>query len=276
MKRADEIAGRIDNIRQIESIVTTLRALAVGHQQEARAHLGAIRAHEKIIAGALSTILPVVAPEPGPAAGGRGLSIIAGAAQGFSGAYGDRIAEAALAEAASGQDLMVVGGRTLAALDERGVAPVWSAEMAPHALDVPALANRLADALFDRLARGPGGAVTILFADPAATGLPLSRRTLFPFDFDRFARSSRAAPLLTQRPRTLLAGLVEEYVHAEVCEALMLGFASENAARAAAMTRARSNVRRIASDLKSEFQRARQEEMTTEIVELSVAASING
>lgn len=50
----------------------------------------------------------------------------------------------------------------------------------------------------------------------------------------------------------------------------MMGFAAENAARAAAMSRAQSNVRQIAAELQGSFQRARQEQMTTEIIELSL------
>ena len=53
----------------------------------------------------------------------------------------------------------------------------------------------------------------------------------------------------------------------------MLGFAAENAARAEAMARAQSNVRRIATDLRADYQRARQEQMTTEIIELTTAAA---
>jgi F-type H+-transporting ATPase subunit gamma len=49
----------------------------------------------------------------------------------------------------------------------------------------------------------------------------------------------------------------------------MLGFASESAARAAAMARAQTNVRRISSDLTRLFNQSRQEQMTTEIIELS-------
>ncbi len=52
----------------------------------------------------------------------------------------------------------------------------------------------------------------------------------------------------------------------------MPGFAAENAAGAAAMNRAQTNVKRIATELQAAFQRARQEQMTTEIIELTTAA----
>jgi F-type H+-transporting ATPase subunit gamma len=52
----------------------------------------------------------------------------------------------------------------------------------------------------------------------------------------------------------------------------MPGFAAENAADAAAMNRARTNVKRITTESRNAFQRARQERMTTEIIDLTTAA----
>ena len=74
----------------------------------------------------------------------------------------------------------------------------------------------------------------------------------------------------------LVQDLVEEYIFTELCEAPMVGFAAEDAARAAAMSRAQTNVKRIATDLPGQFQRSRQEQMTTEVIELSTAATGQG
>lgn len=272
MKRPEEIRDRIANVREIESIVSTLRALAVAHQLEARNHLEAIRAHEATVAGALSAALPAVGKGPRLAAQEPRLLIVVGAGQGFCGAFVNRIVEAALKEAARGCELMVIGGRTLTAISERGHDAVWFAEMPTHALEAPALAGRVSDALFRRLAAAPDQPVATLFVDPASADQEPTRRSLFPFDFSRFPPSGASPPLTTLSAPDLVAALVEEYVFAEICEAVMMGFAAENAARATAMSRAQSNIKRITADLQSAFQRARQDQMTTEIIELSAAA----
>ncbi|MDO6586561.1 FoF1 ATP synthase subunit gamma [Salipiger sp. 1_MG-2023] len=272
MNRPEDIRDRIGNIREIESIVSTLRALAVSHQHEARAHLVPIRAYEASVAQALSTALTIAQASAPPRKDGPGLTIVVGTAQGFSGAFGERIADAALAEASQGAQIIMVGGRSLSALAERGVTPVYFTETASHAVDVPSLASRLSDVLFERLTKTAGEPVTILFADPDTAELALIRRQLFPFDFSRFPARTTHLPLTTLSADALLSDLVEEYVFTALCEALMLGFAAENEARAAAMTRAQTNVKCIAADLQSDFQRARQEQMTTEIIELSTAA----
>jgi F-type H+-transporting ATPase subunit gamma len=270
VNKTKQINDRLVNVREIETIISTLRALAVAHQLEARTHLDAIHAHEASVAAALSTALSMLPAAPAKPAEQRGMAIVAGAAQGFSGTFADRIADAALIEHRRGSALLAVGSRTLSALEERGVTPVWSSESALHASEVPDLANQLADALFERLAEAPDAEIVLLYADAANAGQTLIRRILFPFDFARFPRSTASAPLTTLPADTLLSALVSEYVFAELCEALMMGFAAENAARAAAMSRAQSNVKQIATELQSSFQRARQEQMTTEIIELSL------
>lgn len=276
MTRPEDIKTRIGNIRDIESIVTTLRAMSVLHQQEARTHLVAIRSQAATVAGALASVLSAGTPQRpsssnGPDRSGDGMTIVVGVAQGFSGAFAGQIAEAALAEAAAGRRLLVVGNRTLATLAEADVAPLWSSELPPRPANVPSLASQLADALFDLLAKSAGTSVTILFGDPDSPGQPVIERRLFPFDFGRFPTTGSALPLTTMSPDRLVAALATEYVFTELCEALMLGFAAEDAARVAAMSRAQTNVKKIRAELTATYQRARQEQTTTEIVELSSA-----
>ena len=62
--------------------------------------------------------------------------------------------------------------------------------------------------------------------------------------------------------------LAEEYVFAELCEALTLSLAAENEARMRAMTAAKSNVTKMLDDLVARSRQLRQEEITNEIIEL--------
>jgi F-type H+-transporting ATPase subunit gamma len=277
VKRAEGIRGRIDNIRQIEAVVSALRALAVAHRREAERHLGAIRSHAATISEALRDALAAgMEFGDGAAPRGGGLLVVVGAAQGFGGAYGDRIAEAALAARAD-DELMVIGHRTAETLEAQGVRLLWSADMAAHAADVPALASRLADAAFERLAEPGRDQLAILHAAPAkaaAAPAPPARRSLVPFDYGRFPPRDAPPPLTTLPRAALIAGLVREYVFTELCEGLALGFAAENEARAAAMARAQSNISRIEDDLGRAWRRARQEGMTEEIVELALHGGV--
>lgn len=279
MPHLESIKDRIANIGQIEGVIVAMRAMAAAHAQEARRHLRAIRAHEATVARAMAAAMALATRgDFGPAASGGAvthLRIVIGAAQGFSGSYNERIVNGALALSGGSEDrqYLLIGQRCVAEFATRAIAPVWSANMVAHAADVPALASRIVDALFQRLDRGEVQRVSIAFADPAAPEIDLTVRQLMPFDFGRIAMAGHSAePATMIPPAQLIAQLVEEYVFTEICEALMLGFAAENDARMNAMTRARSNVKQIAQELQRKFHQARQEDTTTEIIELSGAS----
>jgi F-type H+-transporting ATPase subunit gamma len=116
--------------------------------------------------------------------------------------------------------------------------------------------------------------VSVVHAVPAPlASIEVVERTLLPFDFARFKVVPRSIPPITTLPtEQLLAELAEEYVYAELCEAVMLSFAAENGARMQAMIAARSNVSRKLDELVASFRRLRQEEITGEIIELSAGS----
>ncbi|WP_425417264.1 F0F1 ATP synthase subunit gamma [Oricola indica] len=276
MPHIEDIKDRIGNIGQIEGVIVAMRAMAAAHAQEARRHLQAIREHEETVARSMAEALSLVPEMASTKERGESeqthLRIVVGAAQGFSGQHNERIVTGALEQNDEPEDrqYLLIGQRCISEFAERGIRPVWSANMVAHAAEVPALASRIVDALFVPLERGEVHSVSIVYADPASTEMALTIRRLMPFDFGRITAPRRPSPPITLIPAPrLLEQLVEEYVFTEVCEALMLGFAAENDARMNAMTRARSNVKEIAQDLQRKFHQVRQEETTTEIIELS-------
>jgi F-type H+-transporting ATPase subunit gamma len=102
----------------------------------------------------------------------------------------------------------------------------------------------------------------------------IEMKQLLPFDFSRFAHAAgMQRPMFNVPPGQLLEDLVEEYVFTELCQAIILAFAAENDARMRAMTRARTNVDQIRQDLKLELNQSRQEQTTTEIIELSASSA---
>ena len=269
------IRQRIGNTEQIESIIVAMRAIAATHLQDARRHVEAIRRHRASVTEAMGEALALLeeTQRPDPAGDGADgwLLIVVGAGQGFCGLYNETVVQAALACAGEDDaepDYIVMGQRCLTEFQARGRSPVLGFDQAVRAADVPHLASRVADGLYERLAAGNVRRVAVLHAEPEA-GAPVMKQ-LIPFDYDRIERpAGRNRPLIQMPPLALLAELVTEYVFSELCEALMLGFAAENDARMQAMLRARSNVSHVIDDLKRGYHQARQEQMTAEILELS-------
>ena len=160
---------------------------------------------------------------------------------------------------------------------ERGLEVAWSAPMVSRAGQVSGLANRIAEALYERLDSGLVARVTLVHALPGeAAAIQIAETKLVPFDFDRFTMPRGAVePLLTMSPRVLLENLVEEYVFAELCEAVLLSYAAENEARMRAMIAARTNVADTLDELIALSRQLRQEEITNEIIELAGGAAAN-
>lgn len=276
MHRPEDVKDRISNIQQIEDIIVAMRGLAAAHSMDARKHLIAIKTYEATVAEAIAHAL-ACAPGLTPVADEKQeprvqIRIVIGAEQGFSGTYNDRIVETGLKPHSTASEYlyMLVGQRCVSEFSMRGQHPIWSSGMVSRISDVPGLASDMSDMLFTRLADHRVDSVVLLSAKPDEHGYSIDERSLMPFDFSRFARSANnRLPLLTLPPQTLIETLIEEYVFCEMCEALVLAFAAENEARMKAMTRARANVQRINTDLQREYNQARQEQTTTEIIELS-------
>ena len=137
------------------------------------------------------------------------------------------------------------------------------------------VANRLAEVLYGYVARGAITTADILFSRSVDGGIRVDRHSLLPIDFGRFARPrERQAPLIALPPELLLDRLAAEYVYAQLCEAAMHAFVAENEARMLAMVAAKNNTEtKLAALLRRERQ-LRQEEITTEIVELATGAEV--
>ncbi len=278
-ERLSDVEQRLASVHQLELVVNAMRGVAASRSREARERLPAIRAYADTVGNAIGEALALV-PEDGRVAGGRPapgkhVLIVLCAEQGFVGAFNNRVLAAAESALESGRtELLLAGDRGLMVAAERGLAVAWSSAMPAHIDDCPALANRLADAVYDRLTDG-ATRVTIVHATPTASmATEIVVRTLVPLDLGRFPISRRPIPpLITQEPGRLIQQLADEYMFAELSEAVILSFAAENIARMHAMIAARDNVENKLGELDGLFRRLRQEGVTNEIVELAAGAA---
>jgi F-type H+-transporting ATPase subunit gamma len=192
------------------------------------------------------------------------------AEQGFAGAFSERIFDAVGADLAT-SDLFLIGARGSAVAAERGVLARWKSALPSHSDGVPKLADRVAEALYSRIATGEIDRLDAIFSEwQPGHGTHVNRRRLVPFDMAQFPHSPDAnAPLLNLAPEALLSELTADYLHAQLCNAALHAFAAENEARMEAMTAARNQIERQLSGLRATQQHVRQEEITAEIIELA-------
>ena len=157
---------------------------------------------------------------------------------------------------------------------ERGIKIAWTVSMPSHVDAIPGFADRLANALYDYVAEGTIAAVDIVFShSTAGSSIDIDRHSLLPIDFARFVRPIETqTPLTTLEPELLLERLAAEYVYVQLCEAAMHTFEAENEARMTPMTSAKTNIEIKLIALSQREQQVRQDEITTEIVELAAGA----
>jgi F-type H+-transporting ATPase subunit gamma len=192
------------------------------------------------------------------------------AEQGFAGAFTERVLDEAGTELIA-SDLFLIGTRGGAVAVERGLATRWKSAMPSHSGGVPKLADRVAEALYSRIATGKIDRLDAIFSEwQPGHGIQVKRRRLFPFDMSQFPHSQDAnAPLLNLTPEALLTELTADYLHAQLCNAALHAFAAENEARMEAMAAAHNQIERQLSVLRVRQQSVRQEEITAEIIELA-------
>ncbi len=269
------IRKRIGATRQLETVFTAMRGVAAARSREALRSLDGVRAYAGAVGEAIQIALALSPDEPTARRAPTKRIVLAFCAeQGFAGAFDERVLAAA-AGPSHAATLYIVGQRGVSSAIERGLTVAWSTPMAAHAVDAPSVAERIADALFGEVAGNEIIQVAVVHATPSSPAeYEIVTRSLIPLDLARFpAVEHGGPPVLNLSPPALLSLLAEEYVFAELCEAALLSFASENAARMQAMTSARSNVRKTLDELTARHRRARQEQITEELVELSRSAA---
>ena len=276
-ERLSDVVARIGSVRQLSSVIGAMRGIAAARAREARERVEGVRAYAATVGAAIGEAL-ALAEDGGALSGSREgrdghLVIALCAEQGFAGLFNRRVLDVAerllTADGSHDWELVLLGGRGLAAAEERGLEVGWSAAMVAHVDEVGALADRVMEQLYGRLESGRAMRVSVVHAAPAMAEIRVVERALAPLDFERFPRAKNPSPpIISLPPQILLAELAQEYVFAELCEALTLSLAAENEARLRAMTAAKSNVTKMLEELIGRSRQLRQEEITSEIIEL--------
>ena len=275
-ERLADVVAQLHNVRQLEAVVTAMRGIAASRAQQSRSLLAGVEAYTEVISRAIGQALSLLPQDVSAATpqrrARRGLILFC-AEQGFAGAFSERVLDAAAGDIRDATSL-IIGTRGAAIASERGVKAAWSAPMAAHVDALPSFANRLADALYGYVASGAVAEVDVIFPrSVSGSGIQIDRHSLLPIEFQRFARPiEQQAPLTTLAPQPLLERLAAEYVYAQLCEAAMLAFEAENEARMMAMTSAKTNIATKLNNLSMRERQLRQEEITTEIIELAAGS----
>lgn len=275
MERLAHLRARIGDIGELLEVVSTMRSLAAVRMQQATESLAGAREYAEVVEVALGEALGLGEPDDRPdgRAGGRVLLLFC-SEHGFVGALNEAMLDHAADVLEEGGRLFVVGARGEAVAQERGIAVAWTLPMTSHRDGVPVLARRIAADLYHHFAAGAFTRLEMAYPRTRPGGAwSIERRSLLPLDPAALpSPPGRVPPLHSLPVPELIARLVEAYTMAQIVHGALEALAGENAARFAAMSAARENIEKRLADLRRLERQVRQEEITTELLDVITGA----
>jgi F-type H+-transporting ATPase subunit gamma len=296
-----DVRTRIKAVTNIEKITRAMAMVAAARLRRAvqriealRPYASAIRRMTRQAAEASGAVGRVPILQEHPEVRTVGLLLVAGD-RGLAGAFNSNIIRAGIAagrehEAAGRRVIYFASGRRAASsLTFRGIAPVdtfTGFTDRPNFADARRIAERLMIAYLDDevdqvevFYNGYASAISQVVM--RETLLPLQRATVLdeePPEEHQLQPASgtgqtfRVSPEYEPDPEPVLKRLLPEYVEVSIYRALLESTASEHGARMTAMRQASDNASELMQDLTLQMNRARQAEITQEIMEVVAGA----
>ena len=291
-----DVRNRITAVRNIEKITSAMAMVAAARLRRAeqriealRPYASAIRRMTRQVADSAGSVPSVPILQQHPETATVGLLLIAGD-RGLAGAFNSNVIRAGVAagrehEAAGRRVVYYASGRRVASsLSFRGLNP---AEAFIGFSDRPAYpdARRIASKLMAAFLDDEVDQVEVFYNHyGSAISQVVRRETLLPLqqatvldtpdtDTDPEAGSGASVvPDYEPDPAAVLGRLVPDYVEISIYRALLESTASEHGARMTAMRQASDNASELIQDLTLQMNRARQAEITQEIMEVVAGA----
>jgi F-type H+-transporting ATPase subunit gamma len=293
-----DVKNRISSVKNIEKITRAMEMVAAARLRRAEQRISALRPY----AGAIRRMTRQAAEAAGSEISGlpvlkehesvdRVALLLVTGDRGLAGAFNSQIIRAGVRAAAEHESQ----GREVVfyAAGRRGVSTLTFRKHEPAGAyvgftDRPAYANarEIADDLTAGFVDGEVDQVEIFYngyVSPLTqevrreTLLPLQQATILEGneheDEDRDESAHHALVEYEPDPAEILGRLVPQYVEISVFRALLESTASEHGARMTAMRNASENAGTLIEDLTLEMNRARQAEITQEIMEVVAGAN---
>ncbi|HEY1688056.1 MAG TPA: ATP synthase F1 subunit gamma [Solirubrobacteraceae bacterium] len=298
-----DVRNRIAAVKNIQKITRAMEMVAAARLRRAeqrigalRPYVGAIRRMTRTAAGATGSVPSVPILQEHEQVNAVGLLLVAGD-RGLAGAFNSNIVRAGVAAGreheAEGHKVLyfAAGRRPASSLTFRGYEPEQSFvgfSDRPSYADARNIAEHLmaayADGVVDRVEVFYNGYISPMSqVVRRETLLPLSQATLFDegdTSGEQGAQQQEGSGEQPKRinfeyepdPEAVLRSLVPDYVKLSIYRALLESTASEHGARMTAMRNASENAVDLIKGLTLEMNRARQAEITQEIMEVVAGA----
>ncbi|NLD71775.1 MAG: hypothetical protein GX649_03540 [Chloroflexi bacterium] len=285
MEDLERIKDRLDNIRSVEPIVTSLRTIAMGGWQVALRRMRASSAYLSNLSEVLSVLIPQVSPDDLASANvvlrampQRPVMLVIASERGLCGSYNDVVTEGAARLISEQQvrservHVATVGARATTYFQARDWPLLLSHPLPITRVPSLSLVRRLATQLLEHLASGEIDGVYVIYSPyrTTTTAEPVARLWL-PIEAASLPGGESPPwppPIVETEPRLLFRRVIEDRMLVNLFQVVMEASASEQSARYRAMDNSSSNLQELIEELTQSYHTARQHAITMEMLDL--------
>lgn len=282
MQTLETLRKQIDSAHQLQSVISTMKALAVVNIRQYDAAVASLAEYSDTVEWGLQIVLRHRQGRiaEGEIAETRTLGVIVfGSEQGLAGQFNERIAQHAFQRMRRlGDDRLVLcaGERVAHRLEDRSQS---IEDILPMPGSLVGITRNVQNILLKieawRWERNIDRIVLFYNSPISSASYEPRGQWLLPLDFGWLRRlrdrkwDSRSLPIVRDDWHTLTAALIREYIFVALYRAYAESLASENASRLQAMQSAEKNIDNRLDELNSRYQHLRQSSITEEILEIA-------
>ncbi|MCB1756290.1 MAG: F0F1 ATP synthase subunit gamma [Gammaproteobacteria bacterium] len=285
MKSLEQLQKQLGSLEELRTIVKTMKALSAASIRQYEQAVNALDGYYETVESGLQVVLKdLQLPPRSEKDGNRSTSLAAivfGSDHGLCGRFNEEITCYAREEidkrtpTADKRRILAIGARAAASLehDSQTVEEIFLVPGA--AVQITATVQQLLLKIDDW--REQQGIHTVMLYYNRHSGNQLYQPTsqqLLPFDFQQFQRlrekawPSRSLPTFSMEQEKLLSQLLRQYLFVSLFRACAESQAGEHASRLAAMQSAQRNLDERLQEVTSIYRRARQNEITAELLDV--------
>ncbi|MCD4784302.1 MAG: ATP synthase F1 subunit gamma [Candidatus Eremiobacteraeota bacterium] len=278
MQQVREIKKRIATVSNISHLTKAMKTLATARVGSAKQVMKNARVYEEKMSGVVHDLVSLVPHAGSPLItrhdAGKYAFVIMTADLGFCGTFNHNIIHSAMDFIdvhKPGEDLFIIamGGKILSLLNRWGI---------PTELSIPrwktdyGTARVVIDLCTDMFLSGKVDRVLVLYSRPAM-GMKMQayRDTLLPLSPEEKKKKDRIDYIVEPSSAEAINNILPVYLRAKMFRMMAETRAGELSARVQSMTNANENAENLLSELTLQYYRARQESITSEIIEITSA-----
>lgn len=266
------VEKRIRGFKDIGDIVSAMKAYAAVAVRKADEVVGNIRRCEMAVVRAMSDVASGQTDfSPQSNAAGKRILVVFGSSLGLCGVFNEKMARAVADEYRNGDAMIVIGRRLQFFLGlVLGSEPVARLE-SPSGLDgINRALQESASRIQEIYAEAGYYDLYVMFTMVSGNNPDIVIKKVLPPDavMPEVVTPASGPPLIYEQPDKVFAGILQEFLYLSLYRCYVESLKSENWYRLKTMEGATETLKRRTSELRSEYNYARQEEITEEMFEI--------